>query len=94
MLFFPSNAIDLLKKLCELRADVNAKDCDGNTALHYVAVRNDLKMLDVLDGYEPKLYRNKDRKAALDLAQEKNYSAVVNIIKQYQVQGNKYFTFL
>ena len=77
----------LLKRLCELGADVNAKDYDGNTALHYVAGNNNLKMLDVLKEYKPKLYCNNDGKTALQVGKDNNYNAIVNILKHFDLIG-------
>ena len=85
--FFDS-AKKVFEKLCELGADVNAKDLDGNTALHYVVSNHSLILMDKLHKYGPKLYKNKHGKTPLDVAQEKKYSAMVNRLNHYEtVEG-------
>ena len=49
--------------------------------------KNNLKMLDVLKEYKPKLYCNNDGKAALQVEKDNNYNAIVNILKHFDLIG-------
>ena len=68
--FAPGGMLAAVKYLVEdLRADVNARDHDGNTAIHNAAARGDNEMIKYLvaHGADPK-YVNREGKTTVDMA--------------------------
>ena len=68
--FAPTGMLAAVKYLVEeLRADVNAEDYDGNTALHHAAARGDVEMILYLvsKGADPKMV-NREGQSTADMA--------------------------
>ena len=71
------NHLEVVRLLCNNGADVNTQDNDGNTSLHLVISNNSQKITKVLLHYGAKLIANKDGLTPLDIAKEKQYTAII-----------------
>jgi ankyrin repeat protein len=75
---------ETVQLLLESGADVNAKDDDGATALMYaLLIRGDAEVVKVLlDAGADVNHTNDDGWMALMLAEEEDYSEIVELLKQ------------
>ncbi|VVS91826.1 ankyrin repeat domain-containing protein [Desulfoluna spongiiphila] len=79
-----NNHSDIVKILADYGADVNLKNCNGNTALHGASHCGYINVVKVLlaSGADPKILNNKGR-SALEIAEWHGHAEIANLLNKY-----------
>ena len=76
------NNIDVLQKLCQLGANINAEDMWSNTALHKAVQKQHLKPVKILIRNGGKLEENDESKTPLDIARSHKNKKIIKVLEE------------
>ena len=85
---------DILKYLLKKVKNVNSKDMNGNTVLHYAVVKEDLENIKILlnDKRISREIKNNDGKKSIDLAHPRIFMKINKLFRQDNKHGIKIFS--